>query len=35
MFHDGSNINYHFIIQELAEEFEGQFTCSRENTENT
>ena len=29
----GSNYDYHFIIKELAEEFEGQFTCLGENTE--
>ena len=32
-FHNGSNFDYHFIIKELAEEFEKQFTCLRENTE--
>ena len=25
--------DYHFIIKELAEEFEGQFECLEENTE--
>ena len=25
--HSGSKFDYHFIIKELAEEFEGQFTC--------
>ena len=25
--HNVSNYNYHFIIMELAEEFEGQFEC--------
>ena len=31
-FHNGSNYNYHFIIKELAEEFEKQlFTCLGEN----
>ena len=29
MFHNGSNYDYHFIIKELAEEFEGQFECLR------
>ena len=29
VFHNGSNYNYHFIINELAEEF----TCLGENTE--
>ena len=33
VFHNGSTYNYHFIIKELAEEFEGQFECLRENTE--
>ena len=28
-----SNYDYHFIIKELAEEFEGQFICLRKNTE--
>ena len=31
-FYNGSNYDFHFIINELAEEFEGQFTCPRENT---
>ena len=31
---NGSNYDYHFIIKELAEEFERQFVCSGENTEN-
>ena len=30
--HNGSNYRYHFIINELAEEFEGQFTCLGGNT---
>ena len=25
--HDGSTYNYHFIIKELAQEFERQFEC--------
>ena len=25
--HNGSNYDYHFIIKELANEFEGQFEC--------
>ena len=33
MFHNGSTYNYHFIIKELAEEFEGEFECLGENTE--
>ena len=32
IFHNGSNYDYHFIIKELAEEFEGQFICLAENT---
>ena len=32
-FHNESYYDYHFIIKELAEEFEKQFTCLRENTE--
>ena len=31
--HNGSNYDYHFIIKELANEFEGQFQCLGENTE--
>ena len=31
--HNGSNYDYHLIIKELTEEFEGQFTCLGENTE--
>ena len=33
VFHNGSNYDYHFIIKELAEEFEKQFICLGENTE--
>ena len=33
MFHNGSTYYYHFIIKELAEEFEGEFECLGENTE--
>ena len=33
VFHNGSNYNYHFIIKELANEFEGQFECVGENKE--
>ena len=33
MFHNGSAYDYHFIIKELAEEFEGEFECLGENTE--
>ena len=32
-FHNGSNYDYHLIIKEVVEEFEGQFTCLGENTE--
>ena len=32
-FHNGSNYDYHFIIKQLTEEFEGQFECLGENTE--
>ena len=31
--HNGWNYDYHFIIKELANGFEGQFECLRENTE--
>ena len=33
VFHNGSNYYYHFIIKELADEFEGKFGCLGENTE--
>ena len=33
VFHDGSTYDYHFIIKELAEEFEGEFECLGESTE--
>ena len=33
VFHNGSTCDYHFIIKELAEEFEGEFECLGENTE--
>ena len=32
MFHNGSTYDYHFIIRELAEEFEGELECFGENT---
>ena len=32
-FHNGSNYDYHFIIKELANEFEGKFECLGKNTE--
>ena len=31
--HNGSTYDYHFIIKELANEFEGNFECPGENTE--
>ena len=34
VFHNSSTYDYHFIIRELAEEFEGQFECLGENKEN-
>ena len=33
VFHNRSNYDYHFIIKELANEFEGKFECLGENTE--
>ena len=33
VFHNGYNYDYHFIIKELAKEFEKQCTCLGENTE--
>ena len=33
MFHNGSTYDYHFIIKELAKEFEANFECLGENTE--
>ena len=33
VFSNGSTYDYHFIIKELAKEFEGQFECLGENTE--
>ena len=32
-FHNGSTYDYHFIINQLAKEFDGQLKCLRENTE--
>ena len=32
VFHNGSTNDYHFILKELAEEFEGEFECLGENT---
>ena len=33
VFHNGSTYDYHFIINELVKEFEGNFDCLGENTE--
>lgn len=33
--HNGTIYDYHFIINGLAEEFERQFDCPRENKEKT
>ena len=33
VFHNGSTYDCHFIIKQLAEEFEGEFECLGENTE--
>ena len=33
IFHNGSTYDYHFIIKELACEFDSNFECLRENTE--
>ena len=33
VFHNGSTYDYHFIVKELSEEFEGQLECLGENTE--
>ena len=33
VFHSVSNYDYHFIIKELVNEFEGQFECLGENRE--
>ena len=33
VFHNWSNYDYHFIIKNLVEELEKQFTCLAENTE--
>ena len=32
VFHNHSIYNYHFIIKELANQFEEQFECTVENT---
>ena len=33
VFHDGSTCDYHFIINELVKEFDGNFECLGKNTE--
>ena len=33
VFHNGSTYDYHFIIEEIAKEFNGKIQCLRENTE--
>ena len=33
VFHNGLYYDYHFIIKELANEFQGQFECLRKNKE--
>ena len=33
VFYNSSTYDYHFIINELAKEFKGQFECLGENTE--
>ena len=33
VFHSGSTYDYHFIIKQLAKEFNGNFDCLGENTE--
>ena len=35
VFHNSSNYDYHFIINELAKKFEGKFKCPDETQENT
>ena len=34
VFHNASNYDYHLIIRELANTFQGQFKCLVENTKN-
>ena len=34
VFHNSSNYDYHFIIKQLANDFEGKFECLAENKEN-
>ena len=33
VFYNESNYDYHFVIKELADAFEGEFNCLGENTE--
>ena len=33
VFHNGSMHDYHFVIKELANNFEGKFNCLGKNTE--
>ena len=33
VFHNGSTYDYHFIIKELVQKFEGNFECLGENNE--
>ena len=33
VFHNGSTYDYHFIVKEIAKEFDGNFECLGENTE--
>ena len=33
IFHNGSTYDYHFIINQLAKEYDGQLKCLGENTE--
>ena len=33
VFHNGSTYDYHFIIKQVAEEFEGEFKCLGEHSE--
>ena len=33
VFHNGSTYDFHFIIKELAKEFDGNFECLGENRE--
>ena len=35
LFHSESNFDYHFIIKELAKDFEREFSSLGKNTENT